>query len=163
MSPLVLLIESDPTIAGLVIEGLRQTVSTISIEQANSVPQALDFLFHTGKYTFQRYEDMPDLIVLSLDLPNDGSMELLRILKAYIRTQRMPILLLAEASTLIPALEKSPLEINRFIIKSENHEEFVSALSSAAAYWLGADSSKQPPPSETTGKDTSADCATSSH
>ena len=69
----VLLVESDVTVAGLVLEGLRKTIEDISIEYVNRLPQALDFLFHTGKYSSQTYEQKPDLIVIGLDLPNDDS------------------------------------------------------------------------------------------
>src|SRR5436190_2094107 len=111
MSPGALLVENDMTVAELVAEGLRKTVPDISIECVNSLPQALDFLFHTGHRSFQIYEQKPDFIVMSLDLPDEGSLELLRILKAYLHTQKIPILLLANAATLIPTLENSPLDI----------------------------------------------------
>jgi DNA-binding NarL/FixJ family response regulator len=98
-------------------------------------------LFHTGSFTSQISAPTPDLILLSLDLPQEGGIELLRIIKAYVRTQKIPIVLLGDASTLIPRLEKSPLDINRFVVKSGNREVFTQAVTRAVSYWLDADAS----------------------
>ena len=148
MSSDVLLVESSLNIAGSVIYTLHKTIPNITIEYVKTVSQALDYLFHTGKYTDPTSAPVPDLILLSLDLPNEGGIELLQISKAYIRTQKIPIVLLAEASTLIPALEKSPLDINRFIVKSRNPEEFMQAVAHAVAYWLEPDSAHRAMTSE---------------
>src|SRR5258706_721279 len=139
MSPEVLLVESSLNVAGSVIYTLRKAIPGIAIEYVRTVSQALDFLFHTGNFTSQIAEPTPDLMLLSLDLPNEGSIELLRIIKAYVRTQKIPIVLLGEASTLIPRLEKSPLDINRFVVKSGNHEAFMQAITRAVSYWLDTD------------------------
>src|SRR5262249_32290861 len=107
-----------------------------TIEYVQTISQALDYLFRTGKYADQTSAPAPDLILLSLDLPDEGGIELLQIVRAYVRTQKIPIVLLAQASTLIPALEKSPLDVNRFIVKSRNRAEFRQAVAHAVAYWL---------------------------
>src|SRR5260221_5707358 len=86
MSPEVLLVESSLNVAGSVIYTLRKAIPGIAIEYVRTVSQALDFLFHTGNFTSQIAEPTPDLMLLSLDLPNEGSIELLRIIKAYVRT-----------------------------------------------------------------------------
>jgi CheY-like chemotaxis protein len=139
MSPEVLLVESSLNVAGSVIYTLRKTIPNITIAYVKTVSQALDYLFHTGQYADQTSSSMPDLILLSLDLPDEGGIELLQISSAYMRTQKIPIVLMAEASTLIPALEKSPLDVNRFIVKSGKREEFTQAVSRAVAYWLEPD------------------------
>src|SRR5206468_1403983 len=96
MSLEALLIDNNRTVAGRVVQALRQSVPNISIEYASTVPQALDFLFRTGKYANRISAHPPNLVVLSLNLPNDGSRELLRVLKAYTRIQTIPVVVLAE-------------------------------------------------------------------
>lgn len=136
MSSEVLLVESSLNIAETINCTLHNTIPDVTVEYVRTMPQALDYLFHTGTYTDQASAPEPDLMLLSLDLPDEGGIELLQISNAYIRTQKIPVVLMAEASTLIPALEKSPLDVNRFIVKSRNREEFTQAVARAVTSWL---------------------------
>ena len=136
MPPEVLLVENNLSVAQLVVVALREIIPNVLLESTNKVSYALDFLFHTGNFALRPYEQAPNLIVLSLDLPNNDSWELFHVIKSYVRTQNIPIILLGEASTIPTPFGKTLPYTNRFIVKSENHEKFVSTVSRAGAFWL---------------------------
>src|SRR5436309_1763380 len=92
----VLLVEHNLKAAGLVVQALRQTIPDLSLEYANRATQTLDFVFGVGRYEYRHPQQVPDLILLSLDFPNRDGQEVFRILKSYIRTRTIPVVLLTE-------------------------------------------------------------------
>lgn len=138
MPPEVLLVENSLFVVQLVAESLQKLIPYVSIVYADRASVALDFLFHTGNFALRPYAQELDLIVLSLDLPNNDSWEVFHLIKSYVRTQNIPIILLGEAATIPTPFGKTLPHTNRFIVKSANHEKFVSTVSRAGAFWLNS-------------------------
>jgi hypothetical protein len=65
-------------------------------------------------------------------------------MKAYSRTRRIPVVLLANSVASAPLFDEASLVsmgINSYIVRSATSEEFARAISIAATYWLTVDQS----------------------
>lgn len=142
MAEQVLLVERNLTVAGLIAQTLRRTVPNLSIAYVSTTTQALDFVFGTGRYEDRNSQQIPDLVLLSLDFPNRDGHELFRILRSYIRTRAIPMVLLTEEPGQALELVDFELKTHTLIEKCEHPEQFARAMASAATYWLNAHSSE---------------------
>src|SRR5712691_2684046 len=91
---LVLLIEDSVDDAKFIIDTLQAIEPALRIQHAVDGPAALDFLFGTGVYVDRPLDVLPRLILLDLWLPKVNGLEVLRIVKSYMRTQVIPIVVL---------------------------------------------------------------------
>jgi two-component system, response regulator len=133
---LILLVEAESRSAAEIIQTLQATDSEIHIEWVQDSRAALDFLFRTGKYADDPHDSMPDLVLLNLCLPDMEGIEVLRIIKSYMRLRLIPIVMLVEApdSAMIGGLYQ--LGVNGCLIKALEPDLFRQSLQHAASYWL---------------------------
>src|SRR5260221_8789021 len=151
----VLVVENNTEDAELIARALLKTTPSASIQLAQNGTAALDWLFGTGIHVNRTSAPVPRLILISLALPNNGGVEVLRILKSYARTRTIPIVLLTSPSVRLAVLQAAQhfqLSANSTISKSGDRAEFARAISLAGAYWLTVDQSSNvtgnPPPDD---------------
>ncbi|MBI5453713.1 MAG: response regulator [Deltaproteobacteria bacterium] len=77
----ILLVEDDPDAVELTLIGFRESGIECDITVALDGPEALDYIFSSGKCNGRRRE-MPALVLLDLNLPKVSGHEVLKRLKA---------------------------------------------------------------------------------
>ncbi len=108
----------------------------MSVHHAADGPEALDFLFGTGIYVDRPLDVLPRLILLDLWLPKVNGLEVLRIVKSYMRTQVIPVVVLTTSVEDKALVESYRLGVNSYIEKPFDLSEFRQAIRTIAAYWL---------------------------
>ena len=90
----ILLVEDNRDDVDLTLQAFRKAKITNPIHVIGDGAEALDYLFCAGRFAERRIEDRPHLVLLDLDLPKVGGMEVLRQIKADDRTRSIPVAIL---------------------------------------------------------------------
>ncbi len=80
--------------------------------------------------------ELPGLILLDLNLPRIGGIEVLRAIKASERTQVVPVVILTSSSDQQDVLECYRHGANGYVRKPVKPADFSDAISAIGHYWL---------------------------
>jgi CheY-like chemotaxis protein len=90
----ILLVEDNQDDVELTLQAFKRAKITNPIFVVGDGAEALDYLFCNGRFAERRVEDRPHLVLLDLDLPKVGGLEVLRRIKADERTKSIPVAVL---------------------------------------------------------------------
>lgn len=90
----ILLVEDNRDDVELTLQAFKKSKITNPIFVVGDGAEALDYMFCMGRFAERRIEDRPHLVLLDLDLPKVGGMEVLRRIKADDRTRFVPVAIL---------------------------------------------------------------------
>ncbi|CAH8283637.1 response regulator receiver domain-containing protein [Mariniflexile fucanivorans] len=123
----ILLIEDDM----IEIMKLNRTVSSLKLNhkiiEANNGEDALKIL--------EKKEDLPDIILLDLNMPKINGIEFLSILKKDEVLKYIPTIILTTSSNQKDLLECYKIGIAGYVLKPLKYEEYVSKIEKLLAYW----------------------------
>ncbi len=123
----ILLIEDD-TIETM---KLQRTVSKLqlkhSIIEAKNGEEALSLL--------QATNDLPDIILLDLNMPRMSGIEFLKIVKADEKLKYLPTIVLTTSENRADLLECYKIGIAGYIIKPLKYEDYELKLQTVLSYW----------------------------
>jgi two-component system response regulator len=132
----ILLIEDNMDDAALTIRALKKNNVINNILHVEDGAQALDFIFSEGAYADRAETTTPKLILLDIKMPKINGLQVLRRLKSDERTKNIPVVMLTSSKE-DPDIKKCyELGVNSYIIKPVDFENFQSAISKLAVYWL---------------------------
>ena len=132
----ILLVEDNPDDELLALRALRKNGIAGEVTVAHDGVEALDYLFATGDYAGRDVEHLPRLILLDLNLPKIGGLEVLRRLRSDERTRLLPVVILSSSGEQRDMLEGYGLGANSYVRKPVNFEQFVRAVEQLKSYWL---------------------------
>lgn len=92
---------------------------------------ALDFIFQRGKFTDA---DLPDLILLDINLPFKNGHEILESIKSNKCTQHIPVIMLTTSSSPQDILSTSKYT-NKYITKPLDVSEFAKVVNTIEVFW----------------------------
>lgn len=131
----ILLVEDNVNDAELALTALAEYNLANKVEHVMDGPEALDYMFGTGKYKGKSY-NAPKVVLLDLKLPKLNGLEVLKKLKTDERTRRIPVIMLT-SSREEPDIETAyNLGANSYIVKPVDFDKFVEALKSVGFYWM---------------------------
>jgi CheY-like chemotaxis protein len=125
--PSILFIEDD------MIERMKfnRVVSTLGfgnkIIEANNGEEALEML--------EKGENLPQLVLLDLNMPRISGIEFLSIMKQDERLRFIPTVVLTTSSNQRDLLECFKIGIAGYILKPLKYEEYVEKISKVLTYW----------------------------
>ncbi len=93
----ILLIEDNPDDVELTLHAFKKNHMANEIVVAGDGAEGLDYLFGTGKFSGRDAEEPPALILLDLQLPKIGGMEVLRKVREDERTKRIPVVIMTNS------------------------------------------------------------------
>ena len=105
--------------------------------------EALEYLFATGAYAGRDPAGMPSVILLDLNLPKLGGLDLLSRIRAEESTRRLPVVILTTSSEERDVLGGYDLGANSYVRKPVDFAQFAEAALQLGLYWLVLN---QPPP-----------------
>ena len=130
----ILLIEDRADDVDLTLRALEKNRIANEVFVCVDGLDALDFLFARGRYT-ERAE-LPELILLDLNLPRITGLEVLRQIRADERTRRIPVVVLTSSAEDQDILASYDLGANSFVQKPVDFSQFVQATHQLGMYWL---------------------------
>jgi CheY-like chemotaxis protein len=130
----ILLVDDDPDEAGLTMETLRQNrVCRNRVLWVEDGEEALAVLRKEGPYADA---PRPDLVLLDLNMPRMGGMEVLAEIKRHPEWKRIPVVIMTSSSAEADVLNAYDRHANCFITKPVGVEEFRQAVRSIEDFWL---------------------------
>lgn len=90
----ILVVEDNPDDVELTLQAFKHARMTNSVQVVSDGKEALDFLFCTGSFAHRKMEDRPHLVLLDLNLPKVGGLDVLRRIKGDERTRLIPVVVL---------------------------------------------------------------------
>ena len=133
---MILLVEDNADDEALTIRALRRQNIGNKIIVVHDGQEALEFLFCTGAYADRNPSEEPQLILLDLNLPKVGGLEVLRRLRADERTYTLPVAILTSSEEEKDLIDGYQLGINAYIRKPVEFNEFLEAAHQLGLFWL---------------------------
>jgi two-component system response regulator len=129
----VLLVEDDLEDAGMTIDALRQGEVPCRVNLVRDGEEALEFLFHRGRF---RRAPLPDLVLLDLGLPKLDGREVLIQLKGDENLQRIPVVILTSSLMHQEILVQENLHVESYMTKPVDFDQFRCVVKSLRKYML---------------------------
>ena len=124
----ILLIEDDM----IEVMKLNRVVSNLELQhtitEANNGEEALRLL-ETNK------DNLPDIILLDLNMPKISGIEFLKIVKADDQLRYIPTIILTTSNNQRDLLECFKIGIAGYVLKPLKYEDYVSKIEKLLAYW----------------------------
>lgn len=124
----ILLVEDTEDDIELTKRALKKNRLTNPLVVARDGQEALDYLFGD--------EELPAIILLDLQLPKVGGLEVLRRLKADPRTRLIPIIILTSSREERDVVDGYTHGANSYIRKPVDFDQFTEAVRQLGLYWL---------------------------
>ncbi|NRB60292.1 MAG: response regulator [Winogradskyella sp.] len=123
----VLLIEDDM----IEVMKLNRAKNSLNLNhniiEANNGEEALNIL--------EDRDNLPDIILLDLNMPKISGIEFLKILKAHDTLKYLPTIVLTTSSNERDLLECYKIGIAGYVLKPLKYEDYVSKIEKLLAYW----------------------------
>jgi two-component system, response regulator len=139
----ILLVEDNCDDEELTLMAFEQSDINLEIEVVRDGAEALDYLFRTSIYAQRKPNDNPALILLDLNLPKIGGLEVLRRLRAQEETRLLPVVILTTSKDEQDLINSYSFGCNSYVRKPVDYQQFLLATRQLGLYWL---SLNEPPP-----------------
>ncbi len=132
---LILLVEDNPNDETLALRSLKNYhINKVVVTRDGS--EAVDYLFGTGRFASRDSRDLPRLILLDLKLPKLGGLEVLRRLRADVRTRLVPVVIWTSSGEEEDLKAGYTIGCNSYVQKPVDFTEFSETLRQVTRYWL---------------------------
>ena len=124
----ILLVEDNPDDATLTIRSLEKHNLANSVVLAKDGQEALDFIFGTGAYDGRDIGQCPTVVLLDLKLPKVDGLDVLKCIKADLRTRSIPVVVLTSSAQERDIVECYRLGVNSYIVKPVAFRKFMDTV-----------------------------------
>lgn len=131
----VLLVEDNADDELLILRSLKAASLENEIVVARDGAEALDYLFATGAYADRTPQQLPVIVLLDLKLPKIDGLEVLRRIRADVRTKLLPVIVLTSSDEDQDLIDSYRLGVNSYVQKPVKFDEFSSAVKQLGLYW----------------------------
>src|SRR6266849_7493022 len=132
----ILLVEDNPDDEKLTLRALKKNKIGNEVVVARDGVEALDYLFGTGLYEWNKSNALPQVVLLDLKLPKLDGLEVLRRLRADQRTKLLPVVILTSSNEDQDRMNSYGLGANSYVRKPVDFDQFVAASAQLGLYWL---------------------------
>ena len=132
----ILLIEDNPDDVELTLHAFQKNNMANEVVVASDGAEGLDYLFGTGKYAGRDADEPPALILLDLQLPKIGGLEVLRKVREDERTKRVPVVIMTTSDEEEDIVNGYNGGANSYLRKPVDFTEFMNAVKQLEMYWM---------------------------
>ncbi|MBE0431494.1 MAG: response regulator [Dehalococcoidia bacterium] len=129
----ILVVDDNPGDVRLTVEALKDGEMQNSLHTASDGVEAIAFLRRKGRYG---QAPRPDLILLDLDMPRMGGLQVLAEIKADGALKDIPVVILTGSQEIEDIVKTYDLHANCFVTKPIDLEQFVRMVKSVTRFWL---------------------------
>ena|SRR5687768_6509988 len=133
---LILLVEDNEDDVELTLRALQKNNICNRVVVARDGVEALDFLFCEGSHADRDPGDQPEVILLDLNMPRMGGLEVLQRVRADERTRTVPVVVLTSSREESDLVQSYAGGANSYIQKPVDFEQFTEAVRHLGLYWL---------------------------
>src|SRR6185295_14309373 len=124
---LILLIEDNESDEVLTVRALERAKVANEIQVVHDGEEALAYLFGTGVHAGRDTSQLPTVVLLDLNLPKIGGLDVLRRIRADERTRRLPVVVLTSSGEEKDIVQSYDLGANAYVRKPVDFNEFAQA------------------------------------
>jgi len=139
----ILLVEDNPADVEITIEAFRRSQKGNRVFVCRDGEEALDFLFHRGKYGKAGSAPRPDLILLDLNLPKKNGTEVLDLVKTNPQMKDIAVVVLTTSDRDEDVSRCYRVGANSYLTKPVQFDDCLKLVEDLQQYWLQI--SKLPP------------------
>lgn len=132
----ILLVEDNPDDEALTMRAFSKSNIGNPVEVVRDGKEALDYLFCEGVYASRDAKHRPTVVLLDLNLPKIGGLDVLKRLRADPRTKRQPVIILTSSKEEQDIIRGYDLGANSYIRKPVDFAQFLTAVGQLGLYWL---------------------------
>jgi CheY-like chemotaxis protein len=132
----ILLVEDNPGDEELTLRALKKSQIGNRVVVTRDGAAALDYLFSRGTHAARDPREAPQVVLLDLNLPKLGGLDVLRAIRADERTRRLPVVILTSSKEDRDLTEGYDLGANSYIVKPVDFTQFADAVRQLGLYWL---------------------------
>ncbi len=129
----LLLVEDNEGDIVLLTEALSDAKIVHKIDIARDGAEAINLLNRLAK---TNSDDLPDLILLDINLPKKNGYEVIASLKENSALGKIPLIIFTTSSSELDIIKAKNLEAYCYIIKPIEIEEYVKVVSKIVEFWL---------------------------
>jgi CheY-like chemotaxis protein len=133
---LLLLVEDSDVDYEATVRSLRRSGFAYPIYRCTDGDDALDYLFHRGRYDDPRRAPRPALILLDLNLPGTDGREILAEIKQCEGLRSIPVVVLTTSVAERDIVSCYVAGANSYIQKPIDFGEFTDAIEALKKYWF---------------------------
>src|SRR5258707_1187078 len=134
--PVILLVEDNPNDEALTLRALKKNKIMNQVIVMRDGAEALDYLFAKGAYAGRDVRDLPEIVLLDLNLPKVGGIEVLRRIRAEEATRLLPVVILTSSSEDQDLVAGYTSGANSYVVKPVDFTQFSEAVRQLGLYWL---------------------------
>ncbi len=131
----ILLVEDDENDILITKRAFKKGKLTNRVFVVRDGEEALDFLYHRGKYKDEEKFPRPGLILLDINMPKMDGIEVLKRIKNDPELKKIPVIMLTISQRDQDIIESYQLGVNSYIVKPVEFEKFREAVSTIDLYW----------------------------
>jgi two-component system response regulator len=132
----ILLVEDNADDEALTQRAFNKARIKNKVVVARDGAQALDYLFAKGEFAARDVGETPQVVLLDLNLPKVGGLDVLRAIRADPRTKLLPVVVLTSSKQDRDLVEGYRLGANSYVVKPVDFVQFSEAVAQLGLYWL---------------------------
>ncbi len=132
----ILLVEDDPGDQELTRRALEEGKVRNELFIVQDGEEALDYLYHRGKYQDANLSPRPDLILLDLNMPKLNGKQVLERIRMDPELRRLAVVILTTSRQEEDIIRTYDLGVNSYITKPVDFEQLTRLVHALEAYWF---------------------------
>lgn len=142
----VLLVEDNPDDEALTMRALKKAHILNPVVIVRDGAEAVEYVLCTGRYAHRDPTDTPQVILLDLNLPLIGGLEVLRRIRTDPHARLLPVVVLTSSKEEEDLIASYSLGANSYVRKPVDFRAFADAVRKLGLFWLLVNESPPPPP-----------------
>lgn len=138
----ILFVEDDLKDQELMLAALAEENLAATLVFARNGEEALDYLYHRGKYAL-RMDENPSVVILDLKMPKIDGLEVLRRIRSDPSLKLLPVVFLTSSREEGDLLQGYGLGANAYVVKPVDFREFANRVKQLGVFWALIN---EPPP-----------------
>lgn len=135
-SGIILLVEDKKQDELLILRALGKVNLANQVQVVRDGQQAVDYLFREGEFADRGGPDLPMVVLLDLNLPRLGGLEVLGRIRANPKTELLPVVILTSSDEDRDRLSSYENGANSFVRKPLEFGEFAETVARLGIYWI---------------------------
>jgi two-component system response regulator len=131
---LILLVEDNADEELLTLRAFRKSNILNEVRVARDGQEALDLLLRAGQGADPAFA--PQVVLLDLNLPKVGGLDVLKRLRAREETRFLPVIVLTSSKQDEDVIRSYSLGANAYVRKPVDFAQFTEALEALGLFWL---------------------------
>jgi two-component system, response regulator len=132
----ILLVEDNASDEELTLRALKKSNISNDVVVARDGAAALDYLFARGAWAARDPTELPQVVLLDLNLPRLSGIDVLKAIRADERTRLLPVVVLTSSKEDVDVLGCYRSGANSYIVKPVDFMQFADSVRQLGMYWL---------------------------